>query len=384
MNTIVRAIETSYRGYRFRSRLEARWAVFFDAAGIDWQYEVEGYVVKGERYLPDFWLPGLQTFVEIKPTAEEVERATSRMQGLVDGTRHFGIILAGAPSIDERPKVTVFTPYLIIDGRNRIISSFESWWTQCPFCDAVSVADMCKLTDDAEDVVCECMSGIQVIEQRERKPWSPRVEYAMAAGQRARFEHGENKKPKPYSADTSNKMVNVYVAGPVLEEVEIPSDEEDGEDGISYSCHALPWRGEIFGDDDYQHHKGSTHDLQVGRFRYTAPTISTSHSEANEGLPSECLEEVAQSDLIFVWIDREGTTGTLVEIGAARAWGKPIFVAFASEALSHHYYFAKWLADVAIVAPDAVTAWTFFTRWQDRVSQSEAPAGVVVNGVFPR
>jgi hypothetical protein len=29
----LRPIETRYRGFRFRSRLEARWAVFFDAAG---------------------------------------------------------------------------------------------------------------------------------------------------------------------------------------------------------------------------------------------------------------------------------------------------------------------------------------------------------------
>ncbi len=38
----MKAIETVYRGYRFRSRLEARWAVFFDEAGIDWRYEHEG------------------------------------------------------------------------------------------------------------------------------------------------------------------------------------------------------------------------------------------------------------------------------------------------------------------------------------------------------
>ena len=31
----IKAIETYYKGYRFRSRLEARWAVFFDAAGIN-------------------------------------------------------------------------------------------------------------------------------------------------------------------------------------------------------------------------------------------------------------------------------------------------------------------------------------------------------------
>ena len=65
---MIKAIETSYKGYRFRSRLEARWAVFFDALGAEWEYEKEGYDL-GEHglYLPDFWLPRLGIFVEIKP-----------------------------------------------------------------------------------------------------------------------------------------------------------------------------------------------------------------------------------------------------------------------------------------------------------------------------
>lgn len=63
----IKPIETVYNGYRFRSRLEARWAVFFDAAGIEYQYEPEGYVLDdGTKYLPDFYLPGLKVFVEIK------------------------------------------------------------------------------------------------------------------------------------------------------------------------------------------------------------------------------------------------------------------------------------------------------------------------------
>ena len=47
-----------FRGYLFRSRLEARWAVFFDALGIQWEYEPEGIVLSdGTHYLPDFYLP---------------------------------------------------------------------------------------------------------------------------------------------------------------------------------------------------------------------------------------------------------------------------------------------------------------------------------------
>ncbi len=52
---MIKAIETRYKGYRFRSRLEARWAVFFDALGLAWEYEPEGFDL-GEAgwYLPDF------------------------------------------------------------------------------------------------------------------------------------------------------------------------------------------------------------------------------------------------------------------------------------------------------------------------------------------
>lgn len=74
---MIQAIQTSYKGYRFRSRLEARWAVFFDAMGLDWRYEHQGYSLPHAApngYLPDFQIfsrkdVGLSYFVEIKPIA---------------------------------------------------------------------------------------------------------------------------------------------------------------------------------------------------------------------------------------------------------------------------------------------------------------------------
>lgn len=57
MKNTIKAIETQYKGFRFRSRLEARWAVFFEAMCIEWQYEPEGYELQSGRYLPDFKLP---------------------------------------------------------------------------------------------------------------------------------------------------------------------------------------------------------------------------------------------------------------------------------------------------------------------------------------
>ncbi len=74
----MKAIETVYNGYRFRSRLEARWAVFFDTLGVVYRYEFEGYDLDGTWYLPDFWLPELSGWIEIKgqiPTDEENEKA---------------------------------------------------------------------------------------------------------------------------------------------------------------------------------------------------------------------------------------------------------------------------------------------------------------------
>ena len=77
----IKPIETEYGGYKFRSRLEARWAVFFDTAKIKYEYEPEGFELDdGTKYLPDFYLPEYDWYVEVKPprknAAEELKRAT--------------------------------------------------------------------------------------------------------------------------------------------------------------------------------------------------------------------------------------------------------------------------------------------------------------------
>jgi len=70
----VKAIETRYAGCRFRSRLEARWAVFFDRLNIPWEYEPQGYTLSnGRNYLPDFFLPQCATWIEVKGSVEAVD-----------------------------------------------------------------------------------------------------------------------------------------------------------------------------------------------------------------------------------------------------------------------------------------------------------------------
>lgn len=72
----IKAIETHYKGYRFRSRLEARWAVFFDHMGIEYQYEPEGFDFNGVWYLPDFYLPQVEMYAEVKPIKLSDEEST--------------------------------------------------------------------------------------------------------------------------------------------------------------------------------------------------------------------------------------------------------------------------------------------------------------------
>lgn len=82
----IKAIETIYNGYKFRSRLEARWAVFFDKAGIEYEYEPEGFDIGGVWYLPDFYLPWYNCYVEIKPkNSEELIEAENKLINLFYG-----------------------------------------------------------------------------------------------------------------------------------------------------------------------------------------------------------------------------------------------------------------------------------------------------------
>ena len=86
----MKPIETLYKGILFRSRLEARWAVFFDALGIHYRYEPEAFEeVNGVRYLPDFFLPQVYPmiredespglYVEVKGVFDERARAKAAM-----------------------------------------------------------------------------------------------------------------------------------------------------------------------------------------------------------------------------------------------------------------------------------------------------------------
>jgi predicted nuclease of restriction endonuclease-like RecB superfamily len=101
----------TYHGVEFRSKLEARFAQHLDALGETWVYEPRIYGPSGRGYLPDFQIVSASrpTFIEVKPTLEEVADAKAKMSVIwethpdallmvaVEEARAFFVSLAGSP-----------------------------------------------------------------------------------------------------------------------------------------------------------------------------------------------------------------------------------------------------------------------------------------------
>lgn len=175
-------IETHYNDLRFRSRLEARWAIFLDALSIPYQYEPEGYHLGSlGNYLPDFFLPTLNLWLEIKgrhPTPLEI----NRMRALVIYTQSPGYILWGDISAAQFQDAH----YAYIPSSRNAIFVPEQRWTECPRCNAITISNRGEFSD------CFCDAS--------PSPTSPRLLAAYRAARTARFEFGENgSKPRPKS-----------------------------------------------------------------------------------------------------------------------------------------------------------------------------------------
>lgn len=111
-------IPTRYNGTQFRSRLEARYAMLLTSLQVDWLYEFEGFRLDGGWYLPDFYLPRTQSWLEVKPTypderelrlAEDLCRSRGERVGIAYGD----LTSAGCAVIE--PKWEQFRNFLLDD-----------------------------------------------------------------------------------------------------------------------------------------------------------------------------------------------------------------------------------------------------------------------------
>lgn len=138
-------IPTDYKGYRFRSKTEARWAVFFTELGLSWVYEEQGFDMDGTWYLPDFSINDWNGYVEIKgrePSSEEVEKCKS----LNKGSDRTVLLIYGQPYPKEYKVIVYNGKTLCEDGQ----------FLQCRRCDGIWVAgDYSGLSLDTKAMSCE-------------------------------------------------------------------------------------------------------------------------------------------------------------------------------------------------------------------------------------
>ena len=180
----IKPIETFYDGHRFRSRLEARWAVFFDALGIKYQYEPEGFTMKyGMRYLPDFALLNIRrrvhknereapVYVEVKGVTTYKDISIDDRVRMEEFAKHYPLLILGNIPQDSWDVMGThwddgLFSYEYIDGDNYpcffFIHNGEPWIAGPDHdeCDSIELTDK-----------------------------------ALAKARQARFEYGETPKPQ--------------------------------------------------------------------------------------------------------------------------------------------------------------------------------------------
>lgn len=88
MQYTIKSIPTTYAGVNFRSRLEARWAAFFDLCG--WRWDYEPFDLDG--WAPDFMLKGkVKALVEVKPIDFAGDDKRLYRQAITRAGKAFGV-----------------------------------------------------------------------------------------------------------------------------------------------------------------------------------------------------------------------------------------------------------------------------------------------------
>jgi len=131
----VQAIETTYAGCLFRSRLEARWAAMFDLLGLPWVYEsVDHFLVRGSDPF----------YVEVKPAKHAKdyleESGTLDVKAPADTTDLPLMLVGVAPLVSSIDDIPVDGKIYEIAG---VIRTYEEWfvayWVDCNTCNRIAV-----------------------------------------------------------------------------------------------------------------------------------------------------------------------------------------------------------------------------------------------------
>jgi len=182
----MRTIETTYRGCRFRSRTEARWAVFFDGLNLRWEYEEEGYILSTAGcYLPDFRLtpPTNETiYCEVNSDGADDfdDQEVGKLREFASASRCKVVLLTGGPDcraynqILPNSRPNSFTAAFFRDYEPYIVT-VDAYWFQVLKLDSSTG----RLHFDFDERTMRNSFGRGYVD-------------ALYAARGARFEHGES------------------------------------------------------------------------------------------------------------------------------------------------------------------------------------------------
>ena len=176
----IKAIQNEYKGYKCRSRMEARWAVYIEAMGIQWEYEPEGYTLEdGTLYLPDFWLNINRRMFP----GEEKNRPGC-----------FAEIKGFMTDVDAH-KIILFSKKYPIMVLGNIPNSVDEWTEKYYITQDLSVPLYSYRLIDGDDYTAyfSDYEGELWITGADHEEWDlgNKMELALEKARQARFEHGE-------------------------------------------------------------------------------------------------------------------------------------------------------------------------------------------------
>lgn len=203
----IKAIQTEYNGFKFRSRAEARWAVFFDACGIEWEYEPEGFELEdGTMYLPDFLLHNvylrstennndlIDLWVEVKGFGRMTEEDAHKIE-LFNSEPYFYSWDGGVNGYMSR---RIIHPMFVVSSKMPNPANNDIWGMQF-YEKEVSFYSFCYADGDDYPAVLVATTDQRgaltqyeaVGEERGKKIDFALTDAAYEIALKARFEHGE-------------------------------------------------------------------------------------------------------------------------------------------------------------------------------------------------
>lgn len=202
----MKAIETRIYGCRFRSRLEARWAVFFTSLDLRWEYEPEGFEIDGEPYLPDFrvWTPQRKPmWFEIKPehiqSDGKFEKFKAALEAEIDPyscATPRAMLLNGDPHQFLQKNTICPRCGFVLEKRWQQIEPGHYSFFYCWHCDAETPSGGGN-PEEADGVKCAKYAphkGDLEVSAPELRQFLGLVDGAITSAMSARFEHGEAKR----------------------------------------------------------------------------------------------------------------------------------------------------------------------------------------------